>query len=193
MTSIFQRDLFARCAGLMLIALVSILCGCTSLAIPRDVPPIRGAGNLSLSDVSVELINAEKDTSEKPIYLTAQDGGGKTPFIANRNLWTEKLVTALSREMKLRGATIGSGSKVKISLTFPEITADIGFVFHFYAKVTASSNSNWTKTYFGSGGFSTGGFGFVDAAAARGGAETLQDVVKEMLTDSEFIAQLKRQ
>lgn len=192
MTSICQRDIFGKFAGILLITWMSILCGCTSLAIPRDIPPVFGVGNVSLSGVSVELINIETDTNESPIYETDAHDGRKSMFIANRNLWTEKLVTALSRELKSRGATIASGAKVKISLALPEIKVYQSFGMRFHVKVNASSNSNWTKTYTGTGASTTAGWGFVDAAAARGTTETLQDVVKAMLTDSEFIAQLKR-
>jgi uncharacterized protein YqgQ len=176
----------------ILIIKLIILSGCTSRAIPNAIPPIGSISETSLSGISVTLINAEQDTSDYPIELVNGFlGSKKSLYVADRNYWIESLIVALSDELRKMGASIITDAPIKINFTLPEISVYEGMVFRFYAKVKATSNDNWTKTYVGNGSATTAGFGFVDLAAGRASTQTLYEVARAILSDHEFINQIK--
>jgi len=142
-----------RTGGAALLLPVLVLCsallgGCsTYLVTPKAPPPVSGGDALSLSALSLLVVNAEKDTAEHEI-LTADKGW--SGFRGNRQAWSKRLVESLSRELAVRGAQLRSTAPVVLSLAVPEITfSETRDQFQFTVRVVVSSSAGWSKEYEG--------------------------------------------
>jgi len=164
-----------------------MLAGCSYTAMPKNVPTITGSETMPLSGVSVIVTNAEKDSTE---YKVLTDGKNDSGFRANREAWSRKLVETLARELARRGAQVRSNAPVKLSLALPEITfIETKTEYQFKVKVVISSSKGWSKTYEGTAGTSRYRAASMAAEADQLAGEALAEVVKVMLSDSEFLAQ----
>jgi len=183
-----------RTGGAVLVLPVLIFClallgGCSSyLVVPKGLPRVSGHETLSLSAVSLIVVNAEKDATEQDI-LTANKGW--SGFRGNRQAWSKQLVESLSRELALRGAQVRSTAPVVLSLALPEITFnETGNQFKFAVKVLVSSSVGWAKEYNGVAASSDRNTGSVSAEADRLAGMALADAVGKMLGDTAFLVRL---
>lgn len=187
--AIFQNPLLIGFAVVILLVSTAILSGCSVKAIPSAVPVVTKHADLSLSGVSVEIINDEKNDNDQEL------SGKITFFIVNRKQWTEYLISSLSQELQKRGGVITATSPLKIQLAMPEISAEEGQnLWRFHVKTTTNASSGWSKSYRGTAAaslWSTGGFGGSNYIAGRAASATVAEIVKAMLSDAEFIEQLK--
>ena len=175
-------------AAAVFILFTALLAGCSYTALPNNVPRITGADDLSLKNISVIIINAEKNG---PIEEILTDQGETAGFQANRQLWSKKLVESLAAELARRGAMVRSNAPIKLSISLPEITAlQTTNLYQFRVKVLVVSSTGWSKTYEGVAGGDIKGVWSVTSAAAQWSGQALAEVVKAMLYDREFVAAL---
>ncbi len=156
---------------------------------PKEIPTVEGRDDLALSGTQVSLINAEEDQSDYHILLP----NGRYSSIANRHLWTEKLIEGLRAELGKRDAAINSTASNKLRFSIPEIAQENGAwggAARINVKVAVSSSSGWSKTYGGTA-FARKGTTVRDIIV-RASSFALADVVKNMLSDKEFLAQIKQ-
>lgn len=179
-----------RGAVAALICSVALLAGCSYTAMPKNVPAIMGYEMVSLTEVSVIVTNAEKDSAEHKILTEGKEDSG---FRANRQAWSKKLVEALARELARRGAQVRSNALLTLGLALPEITfIETKMDYQFKVKVVVSSSTGWSKTYEGIAGTSRYRAVSMTTEADRLAGEALAEAVKAMLGDAEFLAQLSR-
>ncbi len=173
----------------LLILCLALLGGCsTYLVTPKALPPVKGQGSLSLSAVSVIVVNAEKDTAEQDI-LTADKG--RSGFRTSRQAWSMRLVESLSRELAVRGARVRSDAPVVLSLAVPEITfSETRGQFQFTVRALVSSSVGWEKEYEGVAASRATSTGALQAEADRLAGQALADVVRKMLGDTAFLVRL---
>ena len=177
-----------RIGGAGLVLCLALLGGCSTYTVmPKALPPVRGYEELSLSAVSLIVVNAEKDTAEHDI-LTAEKR--RSGLRGNRQAWSKRLVESLSRELAVRGARVRSDAPVVLSLAVPEITfGETKDQLQFTVRVVVSS-AGWTKEYEGIAVSSVTSTGSVQAEADRLAGQVLVDVVRKMLGDTAFLARL---
>jgi len=191
------------------ICLVSLIMGCTLHVVPSKIPPLdtktEGLAG-PYNNITVTLVNAQADNSDFSVkYLTdgstvpdsyGKDMNGKDAgIVLSRKLWTEKLAEALGAELVTRQAKVVDGAPVIISLKVTEILRTLvktGPVTQFRATAIVTLNSGWTKTYVGNG--DAGGFGapFGDNTFTRGANYTIQDLVRVIMSDPEFITEISK-
>ena len=175
-------------AAAALIFCTALLAGCNYAALPNNVPRITGADDLSLKNISVIIINAEKNGSIEEILT---DQGGTSGFQANRQLWSKKLVESLAAELARRGAIVRSTAPVKLSIELPEITMlQTTNLYQFRVKALVVSSTGWSKTYEGIAGGDINSVWSVTAAAAQWSGQALAEVIKAMMHDREFLTAL---
>ncbi len=175
---------------LFLLALCLVLLGgCGAYTIrPGVLPPVRGFDGLSLSAVSLLVVNAEKDPAEQDI-LTPQKG--RSGLRGNRQAWAKRLVESLSRELAVRGARVRSDAPVVLSVAVPEFTcSESRGQLQFMVRAVVSSSVGWAKEYEGVAEASGRSTGSVQADADRLAGQALADVVKKMLGDTAFLVRL---
>lgn len=182
-----------RTVGAVLVLPVLVLCSAllsscsTYLVMPKVPPPVGGYEALSLSAISLIVVNAEKDTAEHEI-LTANKGW--SGFRGNRHAWSKRLVESLSRELAVRGARVRSNAPVVLSLAVPEITfSETRDQFQFTVRVVVSSSVGWSKEYEGVAA-SSASTGSMQAEADRLAGQALADVARKMLGDTAFLVRL---
>jgi tRNA A37 threonylcarbamoyladenosine synthetase subunit TsaC/SUA5/YrdC len=157
------------------------------MVMPKALPPVRGNEGLSLSAVSLLVVNAEKDPAEHEI-LTAQKEW--TGFRGNRQAWAKRLVESLSRELAVRGARVRSDAPVVLSVALPEITfSETRHQFQFTVRVVVSSSVGWAKEYEGVAATSASTRS-MQAVADKLAGLALADAVKKMLGDPAFLVRL---
>jgi hypothetical protein len=171
-----------------LVLCTALLGGCsTYMVMPKALPPVRGNEGLSLSAVSLLVVNAEKDPAEHDI-LTANKGW--SGFRGNRQAWAKRLVESLSRELAVRGARVRSDAPVVLSVALPEITfSETRDQFQFTVRVVVSSSVGWAKEYEGVAATSASTRS-MQAEADRLAGLALTDVVRKMLDDTAFLVRL---
>jgi hypothetical protein len=175
-------------AAAALIFSTAMLTGCSYTALPNTVPRITGADDLSLKNISVIIINAEKNGSIEEILT---DQGWTSGFQANRQLWSKKLVESLAAELARRGAIVRSTAPVKLSIELPEITMlQTTNLYQFRVKVLVVSSTGWSKTYEGIAGGDIKSVWSVTSAAAQWSGQALAEAIKAMIHDREFLAAL---
>ena len=182
-----------RTGGTWILLPVLVLCtallgGCsTYLVTPKALPPVRGNEGLSLSAVSLIVVNAEKDPAEHEILTANKEWSG---FRGNRQAWAKRLVESLSRELAVRGARVRSDAPVVLSLTVPEITfSETRDQMQFSARTVVSSSVGWAKEYEGVAATSASTRS-MQAEADRLAGLALTDVVRKMLGDTAFLVRL---
>lgn len=168
---------------------LALLGGCsTYLVTPTIPPPVNGSQGLSLSAVSILVVNAEKDTEEHDV-LTANKG--RSGFRTNRQAWSRRLVESLSRELAVRGAQVRSDAPVVLSLAVPEITfSESRDRILFTVRASVSSSVGWAKEYEGVAAARATSTGALQAEADRLAGKALADVVRKMLADTAFLVRL---
>ncbi|OGW34667.1 MAG: hypothetical protein A2X58_00825 [Nitrospirae bacterium GWC2_56_14] len=184
-----------RASGAMRINMpVLVLCGvllggCSSYSVmPKALPPVRGFDGLSLSAVSLLVVNAEKDPAEQDILTVKQ---GRSGFRGNRQAWSKRLVESLSRELAVRGARMRSDAPVVLSVAVPEITfSETRDQMRFAVRVVVSSSVGWAKEYEGAAASSVTSTGSMQAEADKLAGLALADAVKKMLGDPAFLVRL---
>lgn len=164
--------------------------GCSIHLVPNEIPRLDSNTGLAgpFNNVRVTLVNAQADDSN---YSVKFKGGRDTGYVLSRRLWTEKLVEALGAELKARQGNVSSAAPVAISLKITEVTYPRNVFGKVYFDATASvtSNSGWTKTYAGTGDAATVGSKGWNRAANW----TITNVVRAIMSDPEFSAELNRQ
>ncbi len=173
------------------VCLMSLTAGCSLHVVPSEIPRLdtmtEGLAG-SFDNIMVTLVNAQPDDSN---YSIKSWKGTNSGYELNRKLWTEKLVEALGGELVARRGRVGTGAPVTISLKITEVI----YPRYVYGKVlfdaTASvtSNSGWTKTYVGKGD----GVAFRSKAWNYAASWAIADLVRVMMSDREFVAELGRQ
>jgi hypothetical protein len=179
-------------AVLVLSALVlfsALLGGCSSYTVmPKPLSPVRGNDGLSLSAISLIVVNAEKDPTEQDILT---DQKGRSGLRGNRQAWSKRLVESLSRELAVRGARVRSDAPVVVSIAVPEITfSETRYQFQFSVRVVVSSSVGWEKEYEGVAVSSVTSTGSVHADVDLLAGQALADVVRKMLGDTAFLVHL---
>ena len=174
---------------LLLTLCLALFCGCSSYTIlPRVLPPIKGLEGISLSAVSVLVVNAEKDATEQDILTPTK---GRTGLQGNRQAWAKRLVESLSRELAVRGARVRSDAPVVLSVTLPEITFyEAQGQIQFTVRVVVSSSVGWAKEYEGASLATGRSTGSAQEEADRLAGLALADVVRKMLGDTAFLVRL---
>jgi hypothetical protein len=178
------------------ICLVSLIMGCTIHIIPSKIPPldIKTEGLAGpFNNITVNLVNAQDDDTE---FSVKGENGRDTGYLLSRKFWTEKLKEALGAELMARQTKIVGGAPVTISLKVMDVTHKIppGVWAHieFDIRAIVTSNSGWTKTYFGKGD----AVAIVPAGMTedknwnRSANWAIRDVVLAIMSDPEFIATL---
>jgi len=173
------------------ICLAGLVMGCSTHLVPSQIPRLdtktEGLAG-PFNNITVTLVNAQADDSN---YSVKDWKGRNTGYLLSRKLWTEKLAEALGAELMARQGKVVGRAPITISLKITEVT----YPRHVYGKVyfdaTASvtSNSGWTKTYVGSGDAATVG----SAGWNRAANWTITNVVRGIMSDPEFTAELRRQ
>jgi len=173
----------------LLVLCSALLGGCgTYMVAPKALPPVKGYETLSLSAVSLIVVNAEKDPAEQDI-LTAQKG--RSGFRGNRQAWAKRLVESLSRELAVHGARVRSDAPVVLSLAVPEITfSETRDQFQFTVRVVVSSSVGWAKEYEGVAASTVTSTRSMQAEADRLAGQALTDAVRQMLGDTAFLVRL---
>ncbi len=166
-----------------------LLTGCSTYTImPKTLPPVKGSEGLSLSAVTLLVVNAEKDAAEQDILTPKK---GRSGMRGNKRAWAKRLVESLSRELAVRGARVRSDASVVLSITVPEITfSEARGQSKFFVKVLVSSSVGWAKEYEGVATSSGRSSGDVQAETDRLAGQALADVVNKMLGDTAFLVRL---
>jgi len=174
--------------ALALICGLTLLAGCSYTATPNAIPRIAGEDDLSLKNVSLLVINAEKNASTEEILT---DQGEPSGFQANRHLWSKRLVESLAAELARRGAMVRSNAAVKLSIKLPNITMlESSSLYQFKVTVQVVSSTGWSKSYEGIAGGDINSVWSVTAAAAQWSGQALSEAIKAMMHDREFLAAL---
>lgn len=173
----------------LLVLCLALLAGCSTYAIAPKMPaPVKGFDGLSLSAVSLLVVNAEKDASEQDILTPSK---GRTGLRGNRQVWAKRLVESLSRELAVRGARVRSDAPVVLSITLPEITfSESRGSMRFAVRAGVSSSVGWAKEYEGVADSGDRSSGAVQEEADRLAGQALADVVRKMLGDTQFLVRL---
>ncbi len=173
------------------VCFMSLLMGCTLRLVPTEIPRLdtktEGLAG-PFNNITVTLINAQSDDSD---YSVKDWKGRNTGYLLNRKVWTDKLVGALGTELTARQGRVVGGAPVTISLKITEVIFPryaYGKVF-FDATASVTSNSGWTKTYVGKGDAATVGSKGWNRAAKW----MITDLVRVILSDREFVAELSKQ
>jgi len=175
-------------ASAALIFILALLAGCNYTAMPNNVPRLTRGDDLSLKNISVIIINAEKNGSTEEIL---NNQGGTSGFQANRQRWSKKLVESLAAELARRGAMVRSNAQVTFSISLPEITMlQTTNLYQFKVKVLVVSSTGWSKTYEGVAGGDINSVWSVTSAAAQWSGQALGEAIKAMMHDREFLAAL---
>jgi len=181
------------------LSLTSLTMGCTIKLAPSTIPRLDAkteglAG--PFNNISVTLVNVQADDAN----FSVKDANGKnTGWVANRRLWTEKLAEALETELTARQAKVVGGAPVTISLKITTVDYRAGraggYIIRFDVTANAASSSGWTKTYIGVGSTSALVPAGVkkDSNWTRAANAAIRDVVLAIMSDPEFIAELRKQ
>jgi hypothetical protein len=106
---------------------------------PKNMPLVREAEEVSLSGVSVIVTNAEKDAVEHDILT---DKGEDSGLRGDRQAWSGKLVETLARELARRGARVSSTASLTLSVALPKITfVQTRELYKVKVKVAVSSST----------------------------------------------------
>jgi hypothetical protein len=175
-----------NCAALVISAVLVL--GCSVAVKPGNVPMVKGIDNVSLKGVSLIVMNAEKDSSE---FEIPNEKGQKLGIIANRQVWSGKLVEALSGELAKRGAQLRSRAPLQLSVAIPDIIFGMANnSYQFTVKVSVTSSKGWSKTYDGVAESGTGLLESTTSLTERLAGQALTAAVKAMLGDAEFLKQV---
>ncbi len=166
-----------------------VLAGCTYTVMPKHVPYTKGSVEAILTEASVLVVSAEKNSGESPV-LTEQ--GKKSGLLADRQAWTRKLVEVLAAELARRGAKVRSDAPVTLGLSIPSITfVETRAEYQLSLKVAVTSSTGWSKEYAGSAQEKRYRVVSVDAEADRLAGLALSDAVRAMLNDPELTGQVR--
>jgi hypothetical protein len=156
--------------------------------VPDRVPAQKGALQQNLTGVSLVVQNASRDAAPYPILT---ETGVDVGFVADRQAWSKKLVEALSSELARKGAALRSTAFLKLSVAVISVTqVQTGENRQFKVKVSASSSGGWAKDYEASAEATASAFETVDSMSKRLAGLSLAEVIKVMLDDPDFLAQL---
>jgi len=172
------------------ICLASLTIGCSIHLVPSEIPRLdtktEGLAG-PFNNITVTLVNAQADDSN----YSVKDWKGRNTYLLSRKLWTEKLVEALGAELMARQARVVGKAPATIFLKITEVTYPKQHAFgkvYFDATASVTSNSGWTKTYVGQGDAATMGSKGWNRAANW----TITDLVRAIMSDREFTAELRR-
>jgi hypothetical protein len=180
--------------GLPCAALVALMCGmavfggCSYTVMPRSIPSLKDASS-SLTGASLIVTSAEKDATT---YAIRTDTGDSSALRANRQAWSNMLVETLAGELAKRGARISSRAPLMLGLALPEIIfAQQNKLYQIRVKVLVSSSSGWQKNFEGSA--ESGAYGFESTVSLmnRLAGLALAQSVKAMLSDEDFLTQVR--
>jgi uncharacterized lipoprotein YajG len=175
----------------ILIVAIVLLAGCSTMMImPKGVPPIKEIETVSFSGISLSISNSEENSREYAILDSSRQNTG---FVTNRRAWSQMLVEALAEELSRRGAQVRVNAPVMISIALPEITVNQsrGFL-RSSVKVAVSSSKGWSKMYEADTELDPGPFEMLYTTVTHASSQTLSAVIKAMLEDAAFLAQLKK-
>jgi len=175
----------------VLILSAALLPSCSVPVMPKNIPLVKEAQEVSLSGVSVIVTNAEKDAVEHDILTDKEQESG---LRGSRQAWSGKLVETLARELARRGARVSSTASLTLSVALPGITfVQTRELYQIKVKVAVSSSSVWSKEYEGLAGVSVNSVWTITEATDQLAGRALAGAVKAMLEDPEFLAQLPAQ
>ena len=174
-----------------LIISVALVTGCAMSLKPSAVPSVKGLETMSLSGNSLAITNAEKDASA---YDILNDKGQKLGITADRQEWSRIFIDALAGEMSRRGAQIRVKAPLTLSITLPEIIfIQEKDVYTVKLKVSVSTSKGWSKTYEAAAKSGSGLFELLNEVTSRLAGQALSEGVKTLLSDSEFLAQVRNE
>ncbi|HXY62305.1 MAG TPA: hypothetical protein VEJ22_05170 [Nitrospirota bacterium] len=174
---------------MILLAVAVVSGGCSVTVMPNKVPPVSGLDAVSLTGVSLIITNAEQDPS---LYDVPNDKGQKLGILVNRQAWSKVLVETLASELAGRGAQVRVNAPLKLAIMLPDIMFNqIKSNYQFKVKVAVSSSSGWAKTYDAVAQTESGLFESSDALMDRLAGQVLAEATKAMLSDAEFLVQLR--
>jgi uncharacterized lipoprotein YajG len=185
----FRGRSLNRLIAAAVLAGAAMLNGCAITAVPGQVPAQKGMRQQNLTGVSLVVLSASQDASPYPILTEA---GVDVGFVYDRRTWSGKLAEALAGELARNGAVLRTTASLKLSVAVKEVTVvQAGEINQFKVKVSASSSRGWSKDFEASAEATTGAFETVDSMTRRLAGMSLAGVIKVMLDDRDFLAQLK--
>lgn len=172
-----------------LVGSAALLIGCGHTVLPKQVPLVKGYETISLGGAALIVVNAEKDASDQAI---ATPEGGTSALRANRQAWTRALVESLSRELAKRGARLTSKAPLRMSISLPEILVSrTQESYQFKVKVLVASSTGWSKKFEGSAESELRSLESVFGMTDRLAGQALEEAIKAMLGDAEFLMQAR--
>jgi hypothetical protein len=172
----------------LLVCSMLVLTGCGVKVMPNTVPLIKNVETPPMNGVSLIVVNVEK-TSED--FQILNDKGQNLGFVANKQVWSKKLVESLAGELARRGAHVRAGASLILSIAMPEIICNqIRDRYQFKVKAAVALSTGWSKSYEGNAESGPGFFESADALMNRLAGQVLADAVKAMLSDADFLAQV---
>lgn len=172
----------------LLVCSAMLLTGCGVKVMPNTVPVLKNVETPSMNEVSLIVVNAEKDSSD---YQILNDKGQNIGFVANKQAWSKKLVESLAGELAKRGAHVRANASLTLSIALPEIIFNqIRDTYQFKVKTVVTSSTGWSKNYEGIAESGLGLFESAETLANRLAGSALADAVKAMLSDADFLAQV---
>ena len=175
--------------------LASLTSGCALHLVPYTIQPLDTNEGLPgpFNNITVTLVNAQADDSDFSVkYLNGKDRG----FVVNRKFWTEKFAEALGAELTTRQAKVVDGAPVIVYLKVTNVNfTPIRSYLQFRVTASVTLNSGWTKTYVGNGDASvmSAPFAFGSSGPDRASNWTIRDLVRAIMSDPEFIAEISKQ
>lgn len=165
-----------------------LLSGCVGIVVPDRVPVQKGTRQQNLAGISLAVLSGSRDASPYPIL---SEKGVDVGFEADRKVWSKKLTEALASELARKGAALRPGASLKLRVAVTGITlVQTGEINQFKVKVSASSSRGWAKDYEVSAEATAGFFESLDSMTKRLASLSVAEVVKVMLDDGDFLAQL---
>ncbi len=171
--------------------LAMLATGCSYTTVPRSVPLLADPDSVRLNGAVVLIANAEKDNT---LSWIPTGTGEASSFKANRQAWSRTLVESLSRELARRGATVRPAPGRTFTIALPQIVfIETRDVYQFKVKAAISSGRGWSKEYTGSSSVDATSVFFIQVEADRLSGQALAHVIQQILSDDEFIQQVRAQ
>lgn len=171
-----------------LVCSAMLIAGCGVMVIPNNIPLIKNVEIPKMNGVTLIVVNVEKDSSD---YQILNDKGQNLGLVANKHMWSKKLVESLAGELAKRGAYIRANSSLTLSIALPKIVFNqIGDMYQFKIETEVSTSTGWSKNYMGIAETGLGYFESMNSLVNRLAGLALGDAVKTMLNDADFLAQI---
>ncbi len=168
---------------------VLLISGCSIAVRPDHIPALKDYGKVSLTGVSLIVVNVEKDSTEHEIR---NDKGAKSGVVANRFVWSSLFVQALAGEFAARGAQVRATAPLTLGIAVSEIIFNqFGNVCQFRIVVNIKASTGWSREYEGIAEGQPKLFESTGNLVNRLANEALAEVIKSILRDDDFLNQLR--